>query len=554
MSTSASPDSRSHSLVEQESIPLPDVKLTPTLLYQILVAEIAGQRRHFNVAAEGYLRVAKETLDPRIIKRAARISAFAGLTDKAAEASKLWLSLDANAIEPLSILAAAALKQQELDTALKHLEKITTTLKGDPKQAYTHISAVLARHQNKQESLQLINSLIKTEPNNVYALFTRAQLAMHNSKLELADQSIQQVLEIRPKWGSAIVLRARILHMQNKSPLAIQFLEKKLDRGGLDGEYDVRITYARMLVDERRAMDAYKQFELLDAERANSADVIYALGLLSIQLKQVEQATEHFTKLLSLDKHQAEAAYFLGQFAEEENEPEAAIRWYESVKRGEYYFTAQLRIIKLLQQQQATEQAILYLKSITPRNRAEKIQLQITEGNLLQELERHSEAMEIFNQALQEEPDESSLLYARALVAEKLDRIDLLEKDLRQILEREPDNAHALNALGFTLADRTERYEEALSLLEKALALTPKEAAVLDSMGWVHFRLKSYKKAIHYLKQALELQNDPEIAAHLGEVLWVEGNKELAKEVWDKASQQFPNHPFLNKTIKRLSK
>jgi len=235
----------------------------------------------------------------------------------------------------------------------------------------------------------------------------------------------------------------------------------------------------------------------------------------------------------------------------EEDYKEAIIR-YASVRRGELYFNAQIRVVALLSQQQQFQQARDHLKSIRPMNDQQQIQLYLLEGDVLREANRYDDAKQFYSSILDSHPEETSIRYARALIAEKLGELDLLESDLRTILQSEPENAQVLNALGYTLADRTERYEEALQYIQKALELQPNDAAVIDSMGWVKYRLGDYEAAVAHLRKANELAKDPEIAAHLGEVLWMMGKKNDALKVWEESLKENPDHDVLLKTMKRF--
>ncbi len=221
---------------------------------------------------------------------------------------------------------------------------------------------------------------------------------------------------------------------------------------------------------------------------------------------------------------------------------------------GDYQFDARLRIADLLGVLGRTESALEHLDAMLQgsQSNGSLVRIYITKGELLRSARRYEQAMEVFNTALDIVPGNSDLLYARALVAEKLGRIDLLEADIRAILKTEPDNAHALNALGFTLADQTERYEEAYGYLKRAIEIMPDDAAIIDSWGWVHYRLGKYDIAIQLLRKALSRLEDAEIAAHLGEVLWVSGKQQEAREVWQRALQKSPDDPMLQKVMQRF--
>ena len=258
--------------------------------------------------------------------------------------------------------------------------------------------------------------------------------------------------------------------------------------------------------------------------------------------------------LVRMDERDGEAQYYLGRIFENRKQYDQAIYWYEQVHIGDYQFDARLRIADMLGLGGNTDEAIAHLDAMLKGSQSDGtlVRIYVAKGELLRQERRYEEAMSVFNTALNIVPGNSDLLYARALVAERLGRIDQLEADLRQILKTEPDNAHALNALGFTLADQTDRYEEAYEYLKRAIEIIPDDPAIIDSLGWVHYRLGNYDESIRLLRKALSRFDDAEIAAHLGEVLWVSGQQDEAREIWRKALQESPDDPTLLKVMQRF--
>ncbi len=208
----------------------------------------------------------------------------------------------------------------------------------------------------------------------------------------------------------------------------------------------------------------------------------------------------------------------------------------------------------LLAKQDKLDSAREHLHAIRSRNSKEGVRLYLVESELLIEADRHADARGVYDHALAEHPEDSDLLYARAMLAEKMDRLDLLEEDLRSIISREPNNAQALNALGYTLADRTDRYQEAYEFISRALEIKPDDYYILDSMGWVLYRLGRHQEALEYLRRAAGLTDDSEVAAHLGEVLWVTGDKAGAHKVWESALETTPDDERLLELMKRYGK
>ncbi len=312
------------------------------------------------------------------------------------------------------------------------------------------------------------------------------------------------------------------------------------------------MAYARLLTDAKRFDDARRQFEILQVQAPNNVDVLYALGLLYLQVNRLDEAEKKFMRLTKLKKRVFDANYYLGRIAEERNKLNQASNYYQGVHGGENYLDANIRLSLILAKQGQVEKALTNIRSIEQPGDANRLIVIQAEGEILTEEKRYEEAMALFDRAIEAKPH-PDLLYSRAMLAEKMGRLDILETDLKRILVDDPDNATALNALGYTLADRTNRYEEAYEYIKRAYELSPDDFYILDSMGWVLYRLGRLDEAVDYLRRALEIRNDPEIAAHLGEVLWVMGDKEAARKVWDTALQATPKDDRLLKVIERFN-
>jgi len=280
--------------------------------------------------------------------------------------------------------------------------------------------------------------------------------------------------------------------------------------------------------------------------------VHYALGLLLLQTNRAEEAKQQFVALLRLGQRTDAARYYLGQIAENADQTDTAISEYKRVSRGEHYLNAQIRAAVLLAENGDITTARSHLHGLPQPSAQQAVRIYRAEAEILSRVDDLQGAMAVYDRALVEYEGNQDLLYARAMLAERLDRIDILEADLNSILSKDPDNADALNALGFTLADRTDRHEEALVLIERAIAIKPDDFYIVDSMGWVLYRLGRYEESLNYLQRALVLSNDPEVAAHLGEVLWVIGKRDAAREVWDTALQTTPEDQRLLEVIKRF--
>jgi tetratricopeptide (TPR) repeat protein len=335
---------------------------------------------------------------------------------------------------------------------------------------------------------------------------------------------------------------------EDKRDEARTLLEEYLDQ--IPDDQALRMLYGQFLVEEEEFSSARAVFERLLSNRPKEPDVLFAVGILSLQLDDMDGARIYFARLFETGERRDEAAFYLGQVEERAENAEAALDWYGKVD-GANAVDAQIRIALLRAKAGEVQRARETLKRLRDQGPANAVLIYLVEAEILESVGRAEEAMAVFGTALQEFPDDETLLYARALSAVKVDDIHTAEQDLRRIIELDPEHADALNALGYTLADRTDRYEEAKGYIEKAYALKPDEPAILDSMGWVYYRLGKYEIALDYLTRALDLMSDGEIAAHLGEVLWAMNRRAEAFEVWDAAIKEHPDHDYLKEVVSR---
>jgi len=528
----------------------PGIELTEEILFKLLVAEIAGQRERLDISVEHYLDLAHLTRDQAIVERAARIAVFARDNAAAEEAARLWVEIDPQNPDAHQVLAAMALREGDTNMALEHLETILKESEGQLDQKLWMIANFLGRDQDRQVVLDVMERLMVSHQEDPKALFAHAQVAARMGELQRSRELLEQVLAITPENNNVSMTYVALLQKQDKVNEAITWLEGVLKQR--DDDFNLRQAYARLLTDAKRFDEARRQFEILAVQAPNNTDVLYALGLLYLQADRLEDASAYFLRLSKQNKNINEANYYLGRIAEEKEELAKASEWFQGVHGGEHYFDARVRLGMILSKQGRIDEGLEKIRNIQTTNQTDRVIRIQAECEILTEAERLDEAMAVYNKALADKND-ADLLYSRAMLAEKMGRLDALENDLRTILTDDPDNAQALNALGYTLADRTDRHQEAHELISRALELNPDDFYVLDSMGWVLYRLGRLDEAVVHLRKALEIRNDPEIAAHLGEVLWVIGDKQAARKIWDTALQDTPDDARLLKVINRFN-
>ncbi|MCP4040617.1 MAG: tetratricopeptide repeat protein [Gammaproteobacteria bacterium] len=522
------------------------------LIYKLLLAEIAGQRGRLDVAMENYLYVARRVRDPDIVARAVRIAVYARDDRAAMEAATLWAELSPESHEAMRIKVALFLRADRLDEAVRELNKLITSWKGKKERVYTLVVELIGRERNKEKAYKVMDRVMETRQKDPSAMLAYANFAVRSKNLELASKILPRCLALTPDDPKVAILYAQVLQDQGKTNEAIEQLKEQLEKK--PDEQKLRTAYARLLVNGKRYDEALDEFRVLVKGEPDNSDVRFAMALLLLQTNRNEKAAEQFNVLIDKGARALTSQYYLGQIAEVSENTAEAITRYRKVDRGQHYMDAQIRVVVLLARQEGPDKAIQHLHGLKTRNDQEEVRLYLVETELLADAGRQADAMAAYARGLEEFPENTDLLYARAMLGEKMDRLDILERDLRSILALEPKNVQALNALGYTLADRTDRYEEAYQLIHQAISLKPQDYYILDSMGWVLYRLGRYQEALDHLRRAAEITKDAEVAAHLGEVLWVTGDQQAARDVWDSAIKIAPDAKQLLEVIERFSK
>lgn len=530
---------------------LPAVELTDELMFKMMMAEVALQRGQPHVGIPAYVELARETRDPRIAQRATEVAWNARYTDAAIEAAGIWLEAAPGNARARQVLAALLANTQNLESALPHFEKWLAADRENVGQSFLQLSSLLGRSKDRQAVLALMQKLAAPYRNVPEARLALAQAAVNAGADALALEESSAALELKPEWELAALFRAQALQKKS-SDAALDFLAQYV--AAHPQAKDARLNYARLLVSQKRYAEARKQFEALIAHFPDNADVTMAVALLAMQANDFEAAEAQLKRALESGYGEPDVArLYLGQLNEERKRYDEALKWYGAVQPGEQYINAQSRYAGVLAKQGRLAEARKYLQQIDTRNPQQRVQLTQAEAQLLRDANAHKEAFELLGGALAKMPESPELLYDYAMAAEKMDRLDLVESNLRKLIEIRPDHAHAYNALGYTLADRTERLTEAHQLIEKALKLAPEDAFIMDSMGWVLYRMGRNREALEHLERAYKLRPDAEIAAHLGEVLWANGRQDEARRIWSGALEAHGQNEALQKTVKRYA-
>ena len=526
----------------------PNQELTDQTLYSMLLAEIALQRGELGVARQAYKDLLQNTQDYRVAERAAQVALGAQNPEEGLAAAQRWLELEPESIPARQTVAGILVSRGNLSQAKPHLQKILAAEGADVGSGFLFLHKLLARHPNKADVLALVQDLGKDYPNLPEARIAEARAAWAADNKLLALQALDAALAQRPDWEDAALFKAQVL--QNTSTAkAAEFYNAYLR--DYPRSRDLRLAFARFLVQEKQYPAAREEFKRLSLDFPDQADVPLAIGLLSMQLQDYDAAETYLRQALDRGvKDDDGVRLHLGQLSEERKRWDEARQWYDAVT-GPQAFNAKIRVAGLIARQGKLPEARTYLQGIEVTTNQQRTQVVSAEAVLLRDAKQYQEAFEVLGRALEKLPNHPDLLYDYAMAAEKIDRIEVLESSLKKLIQVKPDNAHAYNALGYTLADRTTRFEEARKYLDQAIKLAPNDAFILDSLGWLLYRMKDNTQAISTLRQALSVRPDPEIAAHLGEVLWVNGDQTEAKKIWDSALKENPNHEIVLGTMQK---
>lgn len=527
-----------------------DSALTEKILFDFLLAETALQRDRPDVAAESYAKLARVTRNARVAERATDIALRAQQPALAQEAISLWVALEPQSQSAQQAAVILFVDTGQLSKARPHLEKLLVSQADAVDKSFLQINKLLSRHADKQEILTLVRQLARPYDKLPEAHFAVSQAAWTADQPKLASDAMQKALKLRPEWEMAAIHRGQILQKLDNSA-AINFYERYLDQ--YPKANDLRIAYIRALMVNKKFGLAREQFQRLEAENMSNPDIALAIGLLSAELNDYSNAERYFKKALDLGFEDTNSVNFnLGRIYETSQRNREAMNSYRRVTGGERYIPAQIRYAFLLVGQDGLASAREHLQAVRYLDEEQRLQLILSEAQLLREQGVNLEAYNLLSTQLNETPQQSEILYDRALIAEKLGKLDILEQDLRKLIELKPNSAHAYNALGYSLADRGLRLPEALSLIQKAIELSPGDPYIMDSLGWAYYRMGDLKKGLDYLNTAFATRPDPEIAAHFGELLWMNDRTEEARKIWQSALDSHPGNEVLQDTMKRF--
>lgn len=519
-------------------------------VFQALVGDIALQRGEVEMGVSAWADLAQRTRDPKVIARATEVAAIARKFDLAIELNKLWLEVEPESVKAQQTQSSLMVLSNRLDDLAPQLATVLEQDKASLPANLMHLNRMLARHGDKKSVQRLVDRLATPYEQVPEAHFAMGQAATNASDFMRAQSEFEKALLLRPDWEPAALARAQI-QARLSSQTAISSLSDFVER--YPNANDARLALARLLISEKKYDEARVQFDRLIKNNPDNPEVIYPVAMLALQQGDAVTGRAQLEKLLNSDfPDKSTLHFFIGQIDEDQKKLEPALEHYRQVTAGDQYINARARAAQILLKLGRLEEAREMIRSTQASSNTERTQLTLAESQLLRESGKHADAYALLESALAKQPDNTELLYETALTSERLGKTDVLEKHLKRLLEIKPDHAHALNALGYSFAERNIRLNEAHQLITHALSLAPQDPFIMDSLGWVLFRQGKLNEALTTLETAYKIKADPEIAAHIGEVLWALNRKDEARTVLKDAAKKYPDNEVVSSAIKKF--
>jgi tetratricopeptide (TPR) repeat protein len=519
-------------------------------VYKYLLGEVAGQRGDVVLASQLFLDLARQTRDARLAERAARTAAYANQPGMALQAATLWAELDPDSLEAQQASSQLLVASGNLKQAKPHIEKLLAK-EETRANGFLFLNSLLANQKDKAEVLSAITEFAAPYPKLPEAHFAVAQAALSSEKIDIAKSRLDQANKLRPGWEVGAQLQGQMLAKESPDK-AISFYQGFLKQ--YPKAIDVRMAYAKLLVSQKRYAEAKPEFVKLVESSNSNPEIAAVVGLLSLESNDYLMADKYLQQAIASGFKDPEQLYgYLGRTAERQKNDTKALEWYDKIQSGEHFLEGRFSAANVIARTQNVDAAIKMLDEVNDLAPEQQMAVIQVEANLLNQAKRYQESFDLMDKAVKNWPESNELLYDYAMAAERVGKFDLMETALYKLIKTKPNFAAAYNALGYSYADRNIKLKEAQSLLETAVKLSPNDHYMMDSLGWVHYRLGNLSLAADYLRKAYNIQSDPEIAAHLGEVLWQQGQQEEAKKIWASALKEFPENDVLVATTKKFS-
>lgn len=532
-------------IVEQTPTPPEEIVLPfeEDTLFRLLVAEFAGSRGDMPSALANYQWVAEQTRDRAIVERATRMALYMRRWQDAEQLLALWREVDRDNVTPGQY-------QQELWATTGQWQKALAQIQPLwPQDDYQSLLQLVAYMESRPApELKALLEQLPDQPETVNLLLSRALLQAQLKQTEPAIDTTRKLLALDKQHERGHSLLVQLLAASDQRDLAIEAVQR-----GLAARPDSRmlnLQYVRLLLRDDLA-GARTRLQMLTETYPDDAEIVYSLAALNMEMGNFVDAKAGFARVITQPVRRGDAHFQLAAMAVREGETDVARDHLQQVRSGRYFLVAMVQLAEMLVEDDGFTAAQRLFERLRREYPDRHIELYQAESELLMRHRQTAEARNVLNSGLDLYPDQIDLLYARSLASEQLGDFSQTEQDLRAILAVDKNNSAALNALGYSLLNNTTRYQEGYELIQSALDLAPGDPSILDSLGWAYYRLGDLDKALAILHKVYQQVKDPEIAAHLGEVLWEAGDGETAKMVWLQAQRENPNNAVLNATISR---
>ncbi|MFM7658461.1 MAG: tetratricopeptide repeat protein [Burkholderiaceae bacterium] len=536
---------------------LPNIAISEELIHKYLSAELAFQRGEKFAAYSTMMSLARTLRDPRLARRALEFAVSGSLGAEALKAARLWREIAPQSDEAAQSLVGLLISSGRIDDAKAAMaQQLASSTPTALPNTIALLQRQLARVQDRTRAYAMLRELLEPYADVLEARLTLAQAAMVAGDRNRALSEARAALNKHPGSELAALVLSQIIEDRTEATQSLAtFLQKN------PKAREVRLAYARTLIEQNKIVEAKAQFAQLLTHYPEDRTTLYALGLMAAQAGEMREAESYLSKYIETlndepdrERDSTQALMVLAQIAEDKNDTTAALKWLEKIEPDNQgsYITAILRRAMLVAKSKDPETARALLQQAEARNDDERAKLIVGEAQLLRDAGRLDDALRLVADALEIYKNNIDLLYEHAMLAERAKQFDLMERELRQLIKLAPDNQHAYNALGYSFADRNLRLQEAFDLISKANQLAPDDPYILDSLGWVEFRLGRLDQALKTLQRAYGIKADAEIAAHLGELLWKLGRHDEAKKLWRSANEKDPKNETLKSTLQRL--
>lgn len=525
--------------------------IDPDVMYLLLAAELATQRQQYGLAYEAYMELTKRVKDPKFAEQAAKMALQIKDSRKTTDAVSAWMNQEPKNVTAKKVAVLNALRGKDKKTAVKELTALLNAEPDNFENALLELSSILQKEGKEKFVYDTLETLsTKSISNKPVIYFVQSLLAMQMKNNAQAEKKIEQTLILQPDWEHPLLIQAQLAIMANDLMRAKTLLNTAILKH--PNNFAFKKLLAQTLIKTTEYEAAAEQYQSLITQNPKEGENYIALALINLQLNRDANAETILKSLSDQSEWISQANFYLGKIEEKHSNFANAIALFDKVNDASFALDAGISAVNLLAKDKKYAEIDTRLDALIKKFPTQKLRFVLMQAGLYNQQNQVEKAFDLLSETLLQMPEEKDLLYTRALVAEHLGKLDVLESDLKKVLAKDPNNAESLNALGYTLLSDSKRYREAEKYLQKAIKLQPNEPAIMDSFGWLQFKLGNYPQAVKYLQAAYEKLNSGEIAAHLCEVLWEINKKEDAQKLFDGALKNTPEDEDLLNFKKRF--